>query len=130
MRVAVTGAAGRIGRVVHRGLGDRGHQVIAMDVTPPMTSSMSTSGTPPLSCRCCVAAGVVHRLRTRTRPVSRRAGPHRAHPRVLEAMLAAGVPRIVYASSNHAVGFTPGCRWWAPIPATGPTRSTVREGRL
>jgi uronate dehydrogenase len=26
---------------------------------------------------------------------------------VLEAMLAAGVPRIVYASSNHAVGFTP-----------------------
>ena len=129
MRVAVTGAAGRIGRVVHRGLADLGHQVIAMDCRPPpMTSSMSTSGTPPLSCRFCRAARASSIwLRTRTRPPSR--SPR--HPPAAHPQRVGGDARRWRATHRlreqqpcrrlHAPGADGGCR----TPATGPTRSTV-----
>ena len=107
MRVAVTGAAGRIGRVVHRGLGTAATRSSRWTSPPPMTSSMSTSGTPPLSCRCCGCAGVVHLAANPNETSFEEARTHLRPTSVLEAMLAAGVPRIVYASSNHAVGFTP-----------------------
>jgi len=113
MRVAVTGAAGRIGRVVHRGLGDRGHQVIAMDVARAddvqHVDVRDTAALVPLLRGC---AGVVHLAANPNETSFEEAlDSHlRLTHSVLEAMLAAGVPRIVYASSNHAVGFTPRVR--------------------
>ena len=82
MRVAVTGAAGRIGRVVHRGLADRGHQVIAMDVAPAddvqHVDVRDTAALVPLL-RAARASSTW--LRTPTRPVSRRPGlSPAAHP--------------------------------------------------
>ena len=110
MRVAVTGAAGRIGRVVHRGLANLGHQIIAMDVAPAddirHVDVRDTAALVPLLRGC---AGVVHLAANPNETSFEEAlDSHlRLTHSVLEAMLAAGVPRIVYASSNHAVGFTP-----------------------
>jgi uronate dehydrogenase len=110
MRVAVTGAAGRIGRVVHRGLADAGHQVVAMDTIPAddveKVDVADSAALVPLLAGC---AAVVHLAANPGETGFEESFD--AHLRlthsVLEAMLAAGVPRIVYASSNHAVGFTP-----------------------
>ena len=110
MQVAVTGAAGRIGWVVHRGLADRGHQIIAMDVAPAddvrHVDVRDTAALVPLLRGC---AGVVHLAANPNETSFEEAlDSHlRLTHSALEAMLAAGVPRIVYASSNHAVGFTP-----------------------
>ncbi len=110
MRVAVTGAAGQIGRVVHPGLTDLGHEVVALDLVPADgVEAIDVSDTTTLAPLLSGCDAVVHLA----------ANPHETtfeevldiHLRVthgvLEAMLAANVDRIVYASSNHAVGFTP-----------------------
>jgi uronate dehydrogenase len=110
LRVAITGAAGRIGRAVHPGLAGLGHEVVAMDTVPAdgveyVDVGDSATLTPLL--RGCEA--VVH-LALKSDETSFE-GVLDTHLRlthgVLEAMRAANVPRLVYASSNHAVGFTP-----------------------
>ena len=117
MRVLVTGAAGSIGRVVTTGLAAAGHDVVGLDLVPP------PDGTPfPWHEADCADADAVEAVFAEQRldAVVHLAGiPDEASlpdeltshvvttAALLDAMVAHDVPRIVYASSNHAVGRTP-----------------------
>src|SRR4051795_1852167 len=121
MRVLVTGAAGSIGTVVCSGLVDRGHTVAGLDLTPEpegFTGSWFTADcADPDAVTAVFAAlertggldGVVHLAGIPTEGSL----PDELESHVittaalLDAMVAYGVHRIVYASSNHAVGRTP-----------------------
>ncbi len=117
MKVLVTGAAGSIGRVVTTGLTDRGHEVVGLDLVPPPEGHEGPWHTVDCADGDAVAAvfdaespdGVVHLagvpgeedLPTElTSHVITTAA-------LLDAMVVHGVGRMVYASSNHAVGRTP-----------------------
>ncbi|HYO38341.1 MAG TPA: NAD(P)-dependent oxidoreductase [Nocardioidaceae bacterium] len=121
MRVLVTGAAGSIGTVLCSGLVDRGHDVSGLDRVPEpegLTGAWFTA-----DCADPDAVDAVFAALTRTGAldaVVHLAGiPGEASlsdeltshvvttAALLDAMVAHGVPRIVYASSNHAVGRTP-----------------------
>lgn len=113
MRVTITGAAGDIGTTLMAGLRAAGHDVHGIDVrstdVPGVTVADIGTDDDALAAVLAGAAAVVHLA----------AVPHesdfetalhthlRLTHRVLEHAHAAGVRRIVYASSNHAVGFTP-----------------------
>ncbi|MDQ4084763.1 MAG: NAD(P)-dependent oxidoreductase [Actinomycetota bacterium] len=133
MRVVVTGAAGAIGRVVTAGLAEQGHEVVAVDRERPPAP---VAGRPviadvldPAAMRDAVAGadGVVHLAGV----------PHEASlPEILEshvhttavlldAMVGSGVHRMVYASSNHAVGLTPRTD---PVTAQTPPRPDTFYG--
>ena len=117
MRVLVTGAAGSIGQVVTVGLTDRGHDVVGLDRLPPPEGS-----TVPWHTVDSADADAVASVFAEASP---RAVVHLAgHPgeanlpdsltshvvttaALLDAMVEHDVPRMVYASSNHAVGHTP-----------------------
>jgi uronate dehydrogenase len=117
MRVLVTGAAGSIGRVLTVGLADRGHEVVGLDRVP---APDGVDG--PWHLIDCADPDAVAAVFATDRfdAVVHLAG----HPgeaslpdsitshvvttaALLDAMVAHGVPRLVYASSNHAVGRTP-----------------------
>ncbi len=121
MRIVLTGAAGSIGTVLTTGLVDRGHEIVGLDlVAPPdgFTGSWHTVD-------CADADAVEAVFASETRGVRLEAVVHLAgNPgeaslpdeleshvvttaALLDAMVKHGVPRIVYASSNHAVGRTP-----------------------
>jgi uronate dehydrogenase len=114
MRVLVTGAAGSIGRVVTLGLADRGHEVVGLDLLPEPEHFPGRWHIADCADKEAVLAvfdtehleGIVHLaghpgeadLPTElTSHVITTAA-------LLDAMVAHRVPRIVYASSNHAVG--------------------------
>jgi uronate dehydrogenase len=121
MRVLVTGAAGAIGSVVCSGLVDRGHAVVGLDLTPAPEGF-----TGPWFTADCADPDAVDSVFA---ALERSGGPdavvHLAgNPdeaslpeeldshvvttgALLDAMVAHGVNRIVFASSNHAVGRTP-----------------------
>jgi uronate dehydrogenase len=117
MRVLVTGAAGSLGRVVTVGLADHGHDVVGLDLVP------APDGTPfPWHEADCADADAVEAVVAGERldAVVHLAGvpdevslPEELTSHVvttaalLDAMVAHRVPRLVYASSNHAVGRTP-----------------------
>jgi uronate dehydrogenase len=121
VRVLVTGAAGRIGRVVTVGLQDRGHEVVALDLVPQPDGV----DTPWHTTDCTDADAVADAFAAEFAESSLDAVVHLAgHPgeaslpdalsshvvttaALLDAMVEHGVSRFVYASSNHAVGFTP-----------------------
>jgi uronate dehydrogenase len=110
VRVAVTGVAGRIGRVVQPGLADLGHDIVGFDlVDAPGINQVDvrdTTALVPLLQGCDAVVHLASMAAETTFEVA--LDTHlRVTYSVLEAMLEAGVPRIVYASSNHAVGFTP-----------------------
>jgi uronate dehydrogenase len=110
MRVAVTGAAGRIGRVVRPGLAELGHDIVGIDlVDAPGINHVDVRDTTALAPLLQGCDAVVHLASIAEETTFEVAlDTHlRVTYSVLEAMLCAGVPRIVYASSNHAVGFTP-----------------------
>jgi len=117
MLVTITGAAGSIGSALLPGLSAAGHDVRGIDLVAPSESSEWAdrvtvadigSDDEALAAAMDGADAVVHLA----------AVPHetdfetaidthlRLTHRVLEAARAAGVRRVVYASSNHAVGFT------------------------
>ncbi len=117
MRVLVTGAAGSLGRVITLGLTELGHDVVGLDVVP------APAGTPyrwhDADCADADAVAAVF-AEERLDAVVHLAGvpvelslPDELTSHVittaalLDAMVAHRVPRIVYASSNHAVGRTP-----------------------
>ena len=110
MRVAVTGAAGRIGRVVHPGLADFGHDIVGIDLVKASGISpvdvQDATALAPLLHGCDAVVHLASLAEETTFEVALDTHLRVTHG-VLEAMLVAGVPRIVYASSNHAVGFTP-----------------------
>lgn len=117
MRILLTGAAGSLGRVLTLGLCDLGHEVVGLDLVPEpegFTGDWHTAD--------CSDPGAVRAVFADERldAVVHMAG----HPdeadlstsltshvittaALLDAMVAHRVTRIVYASSNHAVGRTP-----------------------
>lgn len=120
MRVLVTGAAGSIGRVLVPGLLDAGHEPVGLD----LVGAPSGVGDPDVEWHVadCAAPAAVEAVLATTRldAVVHLAG----HPdeaslpdslvshvhttaALLDAMVVHGVRRLVYASSNHAVGMTP-----------------------
>ena len=136
MRVLVTGAAGSIGRVLCPGLVDRGHEVVGFDRVPEPEGFDGPWHTGD----CADADAVLAAFDAQ--PLD--AVVHLAgHPdeaslpdsltshvvttaALLDAMVAHQVDRIVYASSNHAVGRTPAPRLACPpTRARGRTRSTA-----
>ncbi|MFC6284981.1 NAD-dependent epimerase/dehydratase family protein [Nocardioides sp. GCM10027113] len=117
MKVLVTGAAGSIGQVVTVGLEDRGHEVVGLDLVPPPDGYVGQWHMVDCADPDAVAAvfaevapeAVVH-LAGHPGEASL---PDSLHSHVvttaalLDAMVAHDVTRLVYASSNHAVGRTP-----------------------
>ncbi len=118
MRVLVTGAAGAIGRVVVTGLLDRGHDVVGLDVLPApegYDGAWHTADCTDIDAVLAVFAesrpldGVVHLAGI----ANESSLPDALTSHVvttgalLDAMVVHHVSRIVYASSNHAVGRTP-----------------------
>ena len=117
MRVLVTGAAGSIGRVVTVGLDALGHEVVGLDLVPPPEGTTFAWHEADCSDGDAVEAVLAEE---RLDAVVHLAGiPDEASlpdeltshvvttAALLDAMVAHDVPRIVYASSNHAVGRTP-----------------------
>ena len=118
MRVLVTGAAGSIGRVLCPGLTDLGHEVVGLDLVP----SPDEYGGGAWHVADCTVPGEVARV-FEAEPLDAvvhlagnpdEAGlaeslASHAHTTaaLLDVMVEHGVRRIVYASSNHAVGLTP-----------------------
>jgi uronate dehydrogenase len=112
MRVVITGAAGRIGRCLMAGLVSAGHDVRGVDVVAAGDDVIVAD----LASDADVLAGlmdgadaVVHLAAIASETdfdtaVDSHVGLTR---RVLDAAVAHRVPRVVYASSNHAVGYTP-----------------------
>src|SRR3954451_18783847 len=121
MRVLVTGAGGSIGTVLCSGLVDRGHTVAGLDLSPEpegFTGPWFTADcADPDAVTAIFAAlertggldAVVHLAGIPTE--SSLPDELESHvvttAALLDAMVAYGVHRIVYASSNHAVGRTP-----------------------
>jgi uronate dehydrogenase len=117
MRVLVTGAAGSLGRVVTVGLADLGHDVVGLDLVPAPEGTLLAWHEADCTDPDAVAAVFAEE---RLDAVVHLAGvPDEASlpaeleshvvttAALLDAMVAHRVPRIVYASSNHAVGRTP-----------------------
>jgi uronate dehydrogenase len=117
MRVLVSGAAGSLGRVITVGLAERGHDVVGLDLVPAPEGT--TFAWHEADCADADAVAAVF-AEERIDAVVHLAGvpeelslPDELTSHVvttaalLDAMVAHRVPRIVYASSNHAVGRTP-----------------------
>lgn len=121
MRVLVSGAAGSLGRVITVGLEGLGHEVVGLDLVPPPEGT--TFPWHEADCADADAVESVFRALSsggRLDAVVHLAGvpeelslPDELTSHVvttaalLDAMVAHDVPRLVYASSNHAVGRTP-----------------------
>ncbi|CUR60832.1 NAD-dependent epimerase/dehydratase [metagenome] len=117
MRVLVTGAAGSLGRVVTVGLADRGHDVVGVDLVPAPEGT--TYAWHEADCADADAVAAVF-AEERLDAVVHLAGVPEEAPlpaeltshvittaALLDAMVTHRVQRLVYASSNHAVGRTP-----------------------
>jgi uronate dehydrogenase len=117
MRILVSGAAGSLGRVITVGLASHGHEVVGLDLVPAPEGT--TFAWHEADCADADAVAAVF-AEERLDAVVHLAGvpeevslPDELTSHVittaalLDAMVAHRVPRIVYASSNHAVGRTP-----------------------
>jgi uronate dehydrogenase len=118
MRVLVTGAAGSIGRVLVPGLVERGHEVVAVDLVPqpeggPLVPWHVADCADPVQVAAVLDAdpvdAVVHLAGIPDEAsLSDSLTSHVVTTAaLLDAMVARGGGRFVYASSNHAVGMTP-----------------------
>jgi uronate dehydrogenase len=116
MRVAITGAAGSIGHCLMAGLTDAGHDVRGIDLVRPdeawaqqVVVADAATDDAALTEVLIGADAVVHLAAIATETDFETAlDTHvRLTHRVLERVRDLDVGRVVYASSNHAVGFTP-----------------------
>ncbi|HEY0641524.1 MAG TPA: NAD(P)-dependent oxidoreductase [Pseudonocardiaceae bacterium] len=109
--VLVTGAAGRIGGFLRPRLRAAGHELRLLDVVPtdgePDALVASVTDLDAMRAACAGAAAVVHLGGLAGDEPWDRVLDTNIHGTwcVLEAARLAGVPRVVLASSNHAVGF-------------------------
>ena len=116
MKVLVTGAAGSIGRALVRGLPRSGHELRGLDLVDG-PSDGCVLGWVTGDCLDPAVAdeavwgvdAVVHLAGNPDEGSLTASLESHVHTtgRLLEAMLAHGVSRMAYASSNHAVGHTP-----------------------
>jgi uronate dehydrogenase len=108
--VLVTGAAGRIGSTLMDGLPRCGWTVRGFDRVPTADGQVGELTSPrDLDAAMAGVEAVVHLAGQPTEapwPSVREANIEGAF-QLFEAARRAGVPRVVYASSNHATGFTP-----------------------
>lgn len=123
MRILLTGAAGSIGSVLTDGLADAGHDVVGLDLVVPEIPPGRPVGWHTVDCTDPDAVEAVFADLDRSGGIDavvHLAGiPGEASLReeleshvvttgvLLDAMVAHGVSRMVYAGSNHAVGRTP-----------------------
>jgi uronate dehydrogenase len=123
VRLLLTGAAGSIGTVLTVGLADAGHDVVGLDLVVPEIRPERLDGWYTVDCTDPEAVEAVFADLDRSGGVDavvHLAGiPDEASLRdeleshvvttavLLDAMVAHGVSRMVYAGSNHAVGRTP-----------------------
>ncbi len=117
MRVLVTGAAGSIGQVVTSGMLALGHEPVGLDLLPAPDGAAFTWHAVDCSDPEAVASvfagerfdAVVHLAsQPQEGPLHTILESHVVTTAaLLDAMVAHHVPRMVYASSNHAVGLTP-----------------------
>jgi uronate dehydrogenase len=114
MKLLVTGAAGSIGRTLLRGLPQLGHEVRGLDLvdgpSPALGWVTGDCLDPAVAAEAVAGVDAVVHLAGNpdetSLPESLESHVHTTG-RLLEAMLAHGVTRMAYASSNHAVGHTP-----------------------
>jgi uronate dehydrogenase len=112
VHVVITGAAGRIGQCLMEGLSSVGHNVRGIDVKPAGDSVIVADlvrDDEALAGLMDGADAVVHlaAVAAETDFVTAVDSHIGLTHRVLEAAVRHRVSRVVYASSNHAVGFTP-----------------------
>lgn len=120
--ILITGAAGQIGTMLRPRLARPGRTLRLLD-TGPLTAgpgeeavTASVTDLAALTAACQGADAVIHLA-----AISGESGWERILAvniegtyAAFEAARRAGVPRVIYASSNHAVGFTPRSRF--PVP--------------
>ena len=116
MRVLVTGAAGSIGRTLVQGLPALGHELRGLDLAGDALDGCSLGWItgdcldPAVAAEAVAGVDAVVHLAGHpdedSLPASLESHVH-STARLLDAMVAHGVGRMVYASSNHAVGRTP-----------------------
>jgi uronate dehydrogenase len=112
MKVLLTGSAGAIGSALTPGLTELGHEVIGADL-PGRDADLVLDCTDPVAVDAAMAEvrpdAVIHLAGIPTE--SSLPDALQSHVvstgALLEAMVRHGVARLVYASSNHAVGRTP-----------------------
>jgi uronate dehydrogenase len=129
MRVLVTGAAGSLGKVISAGLQARGHDLVGLDLVPALDGVDHPWHV--VDCADPEAVAEVFAVERLDGVVHLAGVPHESSlpdalsshvlttAALLDAMVEHDVPRMVYASSNHAVGRT-------PRPAEGMVGDTVR----
>lgn len=116
MRVLVTGAAGSIGRTLVQGLPALGHELRGLDLVSDAADGCSLGWItgdcldPAVAAEAVAGVDAVVHLAGNpdedSLPASLESHVH-STARLLDAMVEHGVGRMVYASSNHAVGRTP-----------------------
>ena len=117
MDVLVVGAGGSIGRVLVPGLRGAGHRVVGMDLTPAPEGDdgpwhVADAADPDavdavLGARRCDAVVHLAGIPDETDLPTALSSHVLTTACLLDAMVAHGVPLIVYAASTHAVGRTP-----------------------
>jgi uronate dehydrogenase len=113
--ILVTGAAGHIGSMLRARLGRPGRTLRLLDATPLTPGQgeeavqASITDMAALTSACAGADAVIHLAALASEAPWDRIAEVNIHGTyvVFEAARRAGVGRVVFASSNHAVGFTP-----------------------
>ena len=111
-KVLLTGSSGAIGTALSEGLPALGHEVVGLDL-PGKGAALSVDCTDPAAVDEAVGEvrpdAVIHLagIPTESSLPDALSSHVLSTGALLEAMRRHGVPRIVYASSNHAVGRTP-----------------------
>ena len=122
--MTVTGAAGRVGRTLVPGLASAGHRVCGVDLVRPDAPwaddvvVADVGNDDGALVEVLTGADAVVHLAAHAGETDFETAVHshvRMTYRVLEQARASDVGRVVYASSNHAVGFTPR----APMVSSG-----------
>ena len=120
--ILITGAAGRIGTMLRSRLAAPGRTLRLLDLTPvvpgPGEEAIGASVTDmdAMTAACRGVDAVIHMAGIPGEAPWERIQDVNINGTYVafEAARRAGVPRVIYASSNHAVGFTPRARF--PVP--------------